>query len=83
MPIARQVDYCPPAQPPTGVTVPGGWFEHCAFHGYWADDFQTTDPRFGTEAELKALVEAAHARGIKVLLDVVYNHVGYDARYLT
>ena len=82
-PIARQIDYCPPAQPPTGVTVPGGWFEHCAFHGYWADDYQTLDPRFGTEAELKALIEAAHARGIKVLLDVVYNHVGYDARYLT
>jgi alpha-amylase len=82
-PVARQIDYCPPAQPPTGVTVPGGWFEHCAFHGYWADDYQTLDPRFGTEAELKALVEAAHARGIKVLLDIVYNHVGYGARYLT
>jgi alpha-amylase len=81
-PVARQIDYCPPAQPPTGVTVPGGWFEHCAFHGYWADDYQSIDPRFGTEAELKALVEAAHARGIKVLLDVVYNHVGYDSRYL-
>jgi alpha-amylase len=81
-PVARQIDYCPPSQAPTGVTVPGGWFEHCAFHGYWADDYQTIDPRFGTEAELQALVEAAHARGIKVLLDVVYNHVGYDSRYL-
>ena len=40
-----------------GVTVAGGWFEHCAFHGYWADDYQTLDPRFGTEAELKALVQ--------------------------
>ena len=82
-PIARQIDYCPPAQPPTGVSVPGGWFEHCAFHGYWADDYQTIDPRFGTEAELKQLVDAAHARGIKVLLDVVYNHAGYDAQYVT
>jgi alpha-amylase len=81
-PVARQIDYCPPAQPPAGVSVPGGWFEHCAFHGYWADDYQTLDPRFGTEAELKALVDAAHARGMKVLLDVVYNHVGYDSRYL-
>ena len=81
-PIARQIDYCPPSQPPTGVTVPGGWFEHCAFHGYWADDYQAIDPRFGTEAEFKALVDAAHARGIKVLLDVVYNHVGYDSHYL-
>jgi len=81
-PVVRQVDYCPPAQPPTGITVPGGWFEHCAFHGYWADDFTKIDPRFGTEAELKQLVDAAHARGMKVLLDVVYNHVGYDASYL-
>ena len=81
-PVVRQIDYCPPSQPPTGVTVPGGWFAHCAFHGYWADDFTRIDPRFGTEAELKQLVDAAHARGLKVLLDVVYNHVGYDASYL-
>ncbi len=81
-PVVRQIDYCPPSQAPVGVTVPGGWFEHCAFHGYWADDFTQLDPRFGTEAELKALVDAAHARGIKVLLDVVYNHAGYGARYV-
>ena len=81
-PVVRQIDFCPPAQPPTGVAVPGGWFEHCAFHGYWADDYTQLDPRFGTEAELRQLVEAAHARGIKVLLDVVYNHVGYDAQYV-
>jgi len=82
-PVARQIDFCPPAQPPAGVTVPGGWFEHCGFHGYWADDYRSIDPRFGTEAELAALVEAAHARGLKVLLDVVYNHVGYGSHYLT
>jgi glycosidase len=81
-PVVRQIDFCPPSQPPAGVSVPGGWFEHCAFHGYWADNFTQLDPRFGTEAELRALVEAAHARGIKVLLDVVYNHVGYDAAYV-
>ncbi len=46
-------------------------------HGYWAKDLTKLDPRFGTEADLKALVDAAHARGIKVILDVVYNHLGY------
>jgi alpha-amylase len=81
-PIVQQIAYCPPAQPPTGVTVAGGWFEHCAFHGYWADDYGRLDPRFGTEDDLKQLVDAAHARGIKVLLDVVYNHVGYGAQYV-
>ncbi len=80
-PVVKQIDYCPPSQAPVGIAVPGGWFEHCGFHGYWADDFTRLDPHFGSEADLKALVDAAHARGMKVLLDVVYNHVGYDASY--
>jgi alpha-amylase len=58
-------------------------FPDWAYHGYWADDFTRLDPRFGTEADLKALVDACHARGIKVLLDVVYNHAGYGSHYLT
>jgi len=29
-PVVKQIDYCPPSQAPTGITVPGGWFEHCA-----------------------------------------------------
>lgn len=63
--------------------VTGAGFPDWGYHGYWADDFYSLDPRFGTEAELKALVDDAHARGLKVLLDVVYNHAGYDSRYLT
>ena len=46
------------------------------YHGYWASDFTRINPRFGTLAELRALVGAAHARGMKVLLDVVVNHTG-------
>jgi alpha-amylase len=63
--------------------VTGAGFADWAYHGYWADDFTRLDPRFGSEEELKALVDACHARGIKVLLDVVYNHVGYGSQYLT
>lgn len=63
--------------------VTGAGFPDWAYHGYWADDFTRLDPRFGSEAELAALVEAAHARGLEVLLDVVYNHAGYGSRYLT
>lgn len=59
--------------------VTGAGFPDWGYHGYWADDFTKLDPRFGTEAELKALVDDAHSRGIKVLLDVVYNHAGYDS----
>jgi alpha-amylase len=63
--------------------VTGAGFPDWAYHGYWADDFQRLDPRFGTEEELRSLVEACHRKGIKVLLDVVYNHPGYNSRYLT
>ncbi|MGZ8833742.1 MAG: alpha-amylase family glycosyl hydrolase [Thermoanaerobaculia bacterium] len=63
--------------------VTGAGFPDWAYHGYWADDFDRLDPRFGTERQLKDLVDAAHARGIKVLLDVVYNHAGYNTHYLT
>src|SRR5581483_4484247 len=62
--------------------VTGAGFPDWAYHGYWADDFTRTDPRFGSEDDLRALVDAAHARGIRVLLDVVYNHAGYDTHYL-
>ncbi len=80
-PVVRQDSYCPWAQgdPASGF---GGAFEHCAFHGYWADDFKVLDPHFGSEDDLRALVEAAHTRGMRVLLDVVYNHVGYGSHYL-
>ena len=63
--------------------VTGAGFPDWAYHGYWADDFYRLDPRFGTEEQLQELVGAAHARGIKVLLDVVYNHAGYNTHYLT
>ncbi len=63
--------------------VTGAGFPDWAYHGYWADDFTRLDPRFGTEEELRRLVEEAHRRGIRVLLDVVYNHAGYNSRYLT
>jgi glycosidase len=62
--------------------VTGAGFPDWAYHGYWADDFTKLDPRFGSEAELKTLVDEAHRRGIRVLLDVVYNHAGYNSRYM-
>ncbi|MGZ5474432.1 MAG: alpha-amylase family glycosyl hydrolase [Thermoanaerobaculia bacterium] len=63
--------------------VTGAGFPDWAYHGYWADDFTKLDPRFGSEAELKTLVDEAHRRGIRVLLDVVYNHAGYNSKYMT
>jgi alpha-amylase len=46
------------------------------FHGYWARDFTAVDANLGTEDDMRRLVDAAHAKGIRVLLDVVMNHAG-------
>lgn len=46
------------------------------FHGYWARDFTRVDANLGTEADMRTLVDTAHAHGMRVLLDVVMNHTG-------
>ena len=47
-----------------------------AFHGYWTKDWTALDPNFGTEEDLKELVEKAHKQGIRIVLDAVINHTG-------
>ena len=47
-----------------------------AYHGYWTRDWTAVDPALGTEDDLRAVVEAAHARGIRVLMDAIVNHTG-------
>ncbi len=44
------------------------------YHGYWITDFTQIDPHLGTNADLRALVEAAHRRGMKVYFDIITNH---------
>lgn len=46
------------------------------YHGYWINDFYKTEEHFGTMEEFKALVDEAHKRDMKVILDFVVNHVG-------
>jgi glycosidase len=48
--------------------------ESAGYHGYWVTDFTQVDPHFGTNAEFKAFVDAAHARGMKVYMDIIANH---------
>ena len=58
-----------------------GNYTGAAHHGYWITDFTTVDPHFGDEATMRALVDAAHARGMKVYLDIVANHTADVIRY--
>ena len=46
------------------------------YHGYWTRDWTTVDPALGTREDLRALVDAAHRHGIRVLMDAVINHTG-------
>jgi len=46
------------------------------FHGYWTSDWTAIDPNFGTKNDLHNLIEAAHKKGIRILLDAVINHTG-------
>jgi alpha-amylase len=46
------------------------------FHGYWIRDWTAVEPALGTEDDLRAVIEAAHRRGIRVLMDAVLNHTG-------
>lgn len=46
------------------------------FHGYWARDWTALDPNFGTKKDLAELVQKAHAKGIRIMLDGVINHTG-------
>ena len=53
-------------------------FPHYSYHGYYALDFSQPDANFGTEEEFKTMVDTAHQHGIRIVLDVVMNHVGYN-----
>jgi alpha-amylase len=46
------------------------------YHGYWTKDWTSMDPSFGMREDLKELVEKAHAKGIRIVLDAVINHTG-------
>ncbi|MDY3552362.1 alpha-amylase family glycosyl hydrolase [Gemmata sp. JC717] len=52
-----------------------------SYHGYGIQDFLDVDPRFGTRQDLVELVAAAHAAGLRVILDIIFNHSGANFDY--
>jgi len=68
-----------------GVTVTDTGKEdvpyNAAYHGYWASDFTKLNPTLGTEEEFQTLIDQAHNRGIRIMVDIVVNHAGYDTNF--
>jgi len=64
----------------THASFPGSdGHKYSGYHGYWPKDEAQIDSHYGTEADLKTMVDHAHAKGIQVLLDYVMNHVTTDS----
>ena len=55
--------------------------ESAGYHGYWVTDFTRPDSHFGSREEFKTFVDAAHARGMKVYMDIITNHTADVIQY--
>ena len=60
------------------VGCDGNSFAHYSYHGYYVLDYTETDKNFGTKEEFKEMVDTAHEHGIRIVLDIVMNHSGYN-----
>ncbi len=78
--LTARLDYLNDGDPktPSDLGIDAIWlmpvFASPSYHGYDTTDYFTINPQYGTDADLKALITAAHARGIRVILDLVINH---------
>ncbi|MEO8799704.1 MAG: alpha-amylase family glycosyl hydrolase, partial [Polyangiaceae bacterium] len=69
-------------QNPDGTYLGADGRQYSSYHGYWPTDSRAIESKLGTEADVDALIAAAHARSIRVLFDVVPNHVHQDHPYV-
>lgn len=53
-----------------------------SYHGYATTDYYKVDPRFGTNEEYKQLIAKAHQKGLKVVMDMIFNHCGSEHIWL-
>jgi glycosidase len=78
--IEKHLDYF------TDLGVTALWFtpvlennmEGGSYHGYATTDYYKVDPRFGTNEEYKSLITKAHGKGIKIVMDMIFNHCGFE-----
>ncbi len=49
-----------------------------SYHGYSTTDFYKVDPRFGTNEEYRHLAQAIHQKGMKLMMDMIFNHIGSE-----
>lgn len=61
-----------------GYVDSGKGFAHYSYHGYYVLDYTETDANFGTKEEFQTLVDTAHEHGIRIVMDIVMNHSGYN-----
>ena len=61
-----------------GYVDSGVGFAHYSYHGYYVLDYTEADANFGTKEEFQTLVDTAHKHGIRIVMDIVMNHSGYN-----
>ena len=52
------------------------------YHGYATTDYYRVDPRFGSNEEYRQLADEAHAKGLKIVMDMIFNHCGFEHLWL-
>ncbi|MBR2889064.1 MAG: hypothetical protein IKC09_02160 [Oscillospiraceae bacterium] len=87
--IINRFDYLNDGDPlsETSLGIEGIWltpiFDSPSYHKYDAKDYYTVDPKFGTEEDLRELIDLAHSRGVKIILDLVINHTASSHPWFT
>lgn len=81
--VIDQLDYIKSLGATTIWLTPVVKNEPYGYHGYWTEDFYAVDPHFGDMATLQSLVNQAHEKDMKVILDYVVNHTGYQHPWTT
>ena len=85
--IINRMDYLNDGDPQSGLSlgVEGLWltpiFSSPSYHKYDVTDYYAVDPAFGTEEDLKELIDLCHRRGVKLILDLPINHTGNQNRW--